>query len=160
VSATTSAGGTTATAEPVVGPEVTELLVALSRARRWLSRLATHESSPVGASGVSALAEVIRSGPLRLGDLAAREGVAPATLSRVVAGLVEHGYVERSPDPDDARAAILTATPAGVQLLAESRRRRTAELAARLDRLTDAERDAVLEAGPALRKLVDCDLAG
>jgi DNA-binding MarR family transcriptional regulator len=140
-----------------VDAEVTELLVALSRARRWLSRLATDEHSPVGASGVSALAEVIRSGPIRLGDLAARERVAAATLSRVVAGLVEHGFVERTPDPGDARAGILTATPAGIEVLAESRRRRTAELVARLDRLTDAERDAVLGAAPALRKLVDCD---
>jgi DNA-binding MarR family transcriptional regulator len=74
----------------------------------------------------------------------------------VVAGLVEHGYVERTPDPEDARAGILTATPAGVEVLAESRRRRTAELVARLERLTDAERDAVLGAAPALRRLVDC----
>ena len=140
-----------------VGAEVTELLVALSRARRWLSRLATGEHSPVGASGVSALAEVVRSGPIRLGDLAAREGVAPATLSRVVAGLVEHGFVERAADPEDARAGILTATPAGVELLEESRRRRTAELVARLERLTEAERDAVLGAAPALRRLADGD---
>jgi DNA-binding MarR family transcriptional regulator len=140
---------------PEVGRDVTELLVALSRARRWLSRLATGEHSPVGASGVSALAEVVRSGPIRLGDLAAREGVAPATLSRVVAGLVEHGFVERSPDPEDARAGILTATPAGVAVLEESRRRRTAELVGRLERLTDEERDAVLDAAPALRRLVD-----
>jgi DNA-binding MarR family transcriptional regulator len=145
---------------PPVDAGVTELLVALSRARRWLSRLATDEHSPVGASGVSALAEVVRSGPLRLGDLAARERVAPATLSRVVAGLVEHGFVERTPDPVDARAATLTATPAGVEVLAESRRRRTAELVARLDRLTEAERDAVLGAAPALRRLVDCELPG
>jgi DNA-binding MarR family transcriptional regulator len=151
--------GTTAT-DPAVGAEVTELLVALSRARRWLSRLATDEHSPVGASGVSALAEVVRSGPIRLGDLAARERVAPATLSRVVAGLVDHGFVSRTPDPEDARAGILTATPAGVALLEKSRRRRAAELTARLDRLTEGERDAVLGAAPALRRLVDCELGG
>src|SRR5436305_10545931 len=98
-------GRATATAAPraeLPAEQVTELLVALSRARRWLSRLAGgDEPARVGASGVSALAEVIRSGPLRLGDLAARERIAPATLSRVVAGLVEHGYVTRSADPDD-----------------------------------------------------------
>jgi DNA-binding MarR family transcriptional regulator len=134
---------------------VTELLVALSRARRWLSRLAADQANHVGSTGVAALAEVVRSGPMRLGDLAARERVTPATLSRVVAGLVEHGYVERTPDPVDARAGLLTATPAGVQLLRDSRARRTAELAARLRRLSDDERAAVLSAAPALRKLVD-----
>jgi len=139
----------------VATDEVTELLVALSRARRWLSRLAADPVGHVGSTGVSALAEVVRSGPLRLGDLAAREKVAPATLSRVVAGLVEHGYVERTADPEDARAGLLTATPAGEQLLRDSRTRRSAELAARLERLSEDERAAVLGAAPALRKLVD-----
>jgi len=136
--------------------QLTELLVALSRARRWLSRLAGgDEPARVGASGVSALAEVIRSGPLRLGDLAARERIAPATLSRVVAGLVEHGYVTRSADPDDARAGLLTATPAGEQLLRDSRARRSAELEERLLALPADDRAAVLAAAPALRRLVD-----
>jgi len=137
--------------------QVTELLIALSRARRWLSRLAADQLNHVGSTGVSALAEVVRSGPLRLGDLAVRERVTPATLSRVVAGLVEHGYLVRTADPDDARAGLLTATPAGEQLLRDSRSRRSAELAARLRRLSDDERAAVLSAAPALRRLVEGD---
>jgi DNA-binding MarR family transcriptional regulator len=135
--------------------EVTELLLALSRARRWLSRLAADPVGNVGSTGVSALAEVVRSGPIRLGDLAARERVTPATLSRVVAGLVDHGYLERTADPDDARALLLTATPAGVQLLHDSRERRSAELVRRLRALTPEERRAVLGAAPALRRLVE-----
>jgi DNA-binding MarR family transcriptional regulator len=143
--------------DDVRAEDVTELLLALSRARRWLSRLAADPVGHVGSTGVSALAEVVRSGPLRLGDLAAREKVAPATLSRVVSGLVEHGYVERTTDPEDGRAGLLTATPAGEQLLRDSRERRSAELLTRLRRLTDAERAAVLGAAPALRKLVDSE---
>jgi DNA-binding MarR family transcriptional regulator len=152
-----TAGATTTGARGTELPEeqVTELLVALSRARRWLSRLAVDEPARVGASGVSALAEVVRSGPLRLGDLAARERIAPATLSRIVAGLVEHGYVERTADPDDARAGLLTATPAGEQLLRDSRARRSAELAERLGCLPAEDCAAVLAAAPALRRLVD-----
>lgn len=135
--------------------QVTDLLVALARARRWLSRLATDQPAPLGASGVSALAEIVKSGPLRLGDLAARERITPPTLSRVVAGLVEHGYVERRPDPDDARAGLVAATPAGQQLLTGLRSRRIAELTARLGRLSEEERTALLAAVPALRKLLD-----
>jgi DNA-binding MarR family transcriptional regulator len=148
----------TAAAEDVElpGDEVTELLLALSRARRWLSRLATGSAGEVGSTGVSALAEIVRSGPIRLGDLATRERVTPATLSRVVAGLVEHGYLERTADPDDARAGLLSATPAGEQLLRDSRARRSADLASRLRRLSEQERTAVLSAAPALHKLVDC----
>jgi DNA-binding MarR family transcriptional regulator len=134
--------------------QVEELLVALSRARRWLSRLATAEPAPLGSSGVSALGEIVRSGPIRLGDLAARERITPPTLSRVVAGLVELGYVERSVDPDDARAGIVTATPAGTELLRGLRARRTEELAARLLRLSDTDRAALLGVAPALRRLL------
>jgi DNA-binding MarR family transcriptional regulator len=153
----TAPDGTVPVDEPPA-EQVTELLVALSRARRWLSWLATDPVGNVGPTGVSALAEVARSGPVRLGDLAAHEKVAPATLSRVVAGLVEHGYVERTPDPQDARAGLLTATPAGRRLLEESRERRSAEMVERLRRLEPEERAAVLRAAAPLQKLVE--LAG
>jgi len=150
--------GTDVVGEAIELPQeqVTELLIALSRARRWLSRLTADQVNHVGSTGVSALAEVVRSGPMRLGDLAARERVTAATLSRVVAGLVEHGYLERTADPDDARAGLLSATPAGEQLLRDSRARRSAELASGLRRLSEEERTAVLFAAPALHKLVDC----
>lgn len=68
---------------------------------------------------------------------------------------MEHGLVERTADPDDARAGIVTATPAGVALLEEFRRSRAAELVTRLERLTPADRDAVLGAAAALRRLSD-----
>lgn len=145
----------TATAQTEVPTEqVTDLLVALTRTRRWLTRLATEQPARLGASGVSALAEIVSSGPLRLGDLAARERIAPPTLSRIVAGLVEHGYVERRPDPDDARAGLVAATPAGKELLRGMRAHRTAELTARLARLSDDDRTALLAAAPALGRLV------
>lgn len=135
--------------------QVTNLLVALTRARRWLTRLATEQPARLGASGVSALAEIVRSGPLRLGDLAARERVTPPTMTRIVAGLVEHGYVERRPDPDDARAGLVGATPVGKELLRALRSHRTAELTARLGRLSADDRAALLAAAPALARLVD-----
>jgi DNA-binding MarR family transcriptional regulator len=138
--------------------EVAELLVSLTRVRRWLARLGLGESAPIGASGVSALAEVVREGPLRLGDLAARERIAPATLTRVVSGLVDHGYVIRTPDPDDARASRLTATDAGRELISGLRSHRAEQLAARLRGLSAEDRAALLNAGPALARLVASDV--
>jgi DNA-binding MarR family transcriptional regulator len=150
VTATSSQPGTDA-------EQVAQLLVSLSRVRRWLGRLGPGGSAPIGASGVSALAEIARTGPLRLGDLAARERIAPATLSRVVAGLVDHGYVARTADPDDARAGLLTATDAGQELVSGLRSHRAGQLAARLQRLDPADRAALLAATPALARLVaDC----
>jgi DNA-binding MarR family transcriptional regulator len=136
------------------GEQVAEFLVSLTRVRRWLARLGPGESAPIGASGVSALAEVVREGPLRLGDLAARERIAPATLSRVVVGLVDHGYVVRTADPEDARAGLLTATDAGRELVSGLRSHRAEQLAERLCRLTPEDRAALLAAGPALARLV------
>ena len=144
-----------ATAVEVPVEQVTELLVALARARRWLTRLSGEQPAPLGASGVSALAEIVRSGPLRLGDLAARERVTPPTLSRIVASLVDHGYVERTPDPDDARACLVAATRAGRDLLSGLRSHRTAELSARLARLPEHDRTALLAAVPALGRLLE-----
>jgi DNA-binding MarR family transcriptional regulator len=135
--------------------QVADLLLALSRARRGLSRLATDQPAPLGSSGVSALAEIRRSGPMRLGDLAARERIAPPTLSRIVAGLVEHGYVERTPDPDDARAGLVRITEVGEELLGGLRSHRTRELSARLARLSAEDREALLAAAPALHRLLD-----
>jgi DNA-binding MarR family transcriptional regulator len=137
--------------------QVAQLLVSLSRVRRWLARLGLGSSAPIGASGISALAEVVREGPLRLGDLAARERIAPATLSRVVAGLVDHGYVVRAADPDDARAGLLTATDAGRELVGTLRSHRAEQFAVRLHRLSTADREALLAAGPALARLVASD---
>ncbi|MGZ4647298.1 MAG: MarR family winged helix-turn-helix transcriptional regulator [Blastococcus sp.] len=134
--------------------QVADLLLSLSRARRWLSRLATDEPASLGASGISALAQVVRNGPMRMSDLAARERITAPTLSRVIAGLVEHGYVERGADPQDARAAVLTATTAGEELVQGLHSRRTEELATRLGRLSDDDRAALLAAAPALRRLL------
>jgi DNA-binding MarR family transcriptional regulator len=149
-----------ATTAPVPGAtdeQVAQLLVSLSRVRRWLARLGPGESAPIGASGVSALAEVVREGPLRLGDLAARERIAPATLSRVVAGLVDHGFVVRTVDPEDARAGLLTATDAGRELVGTLRSHRAEQFAVRLGGLSPEDRAALLSAGPALARLVAAD---
>jgi len=79
-------------------------------------------------------------GPVRLADLAAREAVAPPTLTRIVAALVEIGMVERQADPGDARAARITATAAGREALQRVREERTAFLFDRLHALPGEDR--------------------
>ena len=109
----------------------------------------------LGPGSVSALATVVRSGPIRLGDLATREGVAPPTLTRIVANLEECGYVLRSPDPADRRASLVTATAAAHDLVAGIGGVRVKTLLTRLAALPDDERDRLLAAVPALEKLAD-----
>jgi MarR family len=62
-------------------------------------------------TAAATLAEVVNYGHQRGRDLAAREGVAQPTMSKVGAGLEQHGLVERHPDPNDGR--ILSVSDSG-----------------------------------------------
>ena len=48
---------------------------------------------------LSALSVIVFGGPQSLGALAAAEGVAGPTMTRIVDGLVAAGLAERRPDP-------------------------------------------------------------
>ena len=61
----------------------------------------------------SLLVALDRDGPLRLTALGSRVGITQGTASTLVESLVRDGLVERSPDPDDARAARVTITATG-----------------------------------------------
>lgn len=49
-----------------------------------------------------------------------------STVSRQVSALVEHGLVEKRPDENDRRAALLAATDEGLELFRKIRRERNA----------------------------------
>lgn len=135
--------------------ETTRLYLAVGR----LSRILRRSGSPgLGQGSISALATLTYKGPMRLGDLAAREGVAPPTLSRIIAALVESGYVLREADPQDGRASLVRATPEGERIIAGVRSDRLHELHNRLERLTDEQRTALAAALPALEELVAEDV--
>ena len=142
------AGATTAAID------VARLRMTIARLSRWLRR---HELAGLTPTQLSALATVDRIGPLRLGDLAAAEGIAPSTLTRLVTVLEERGYVERCPVPGDARASTLTIAPAGHEALELIREQSTILLAGRLQTLTDEQRAALAAALPALEQLADTD---
>ncbi|MEV6626557.1 MarR family transcriptional regulator [Amycolatopsis sp. NPDC051106] len=110
-----------------------------------------------GHGAISALATLVISGQLRLGDLAAKEGVAAATMSRIIASLVEAGYVSRESDPVDRRAWLAKATEEGERLVSGVRSTRVQELNRRLDRLTPEHREALTAALPALEALIADD---
>src|ERR1700740_3591348 len=78
--------------------DVPRLRVALARLAR---RLRKHELAGLTPTQLAALATVERSGPMRLGDLAAAEGIAPSTLTRLGARLEEAGYGQRGGVPKD-----------------------------------------------------------
>ncbi len=135
--------------------DVTRLRVAIARVSRSLRR---HELAGLTPTQLSALATVEQAGPVRLGDLAAAEKIAPSTLTRLVTVLEERGYVERHPVPEDARASTLVVTPHGHAILEQIRRESTILLADNLRTLSPDQLAALAAALPALERIADAKL--
>lgn len=108
----------------------------------------------LGPASASTLVSVVRSGPVRLGELADREGVTPAALSRVVAGLEREDLLQRAADPEDRRSVFVMATDAGRASAEALRAARAAALVERMTHLTVAERDLLVAGLEVLEKLV------
>ena len=151
-----ASSGASSGAEPAAdgGPavDVTRLRVALARLSR---RLRKHQLAGLTPTQLAALATVERSGPMRLGDLAAAEGIAPSTLTRLVTALEDSGYVRRFADPTDARASTLAITARGHDMLERLRSETTMVLTQSLTLLTPAQRAALAEAIPVLEQLAE-----
>jgi DNA-binding MarR family transcriptional regulator len=126
-------------------------LVVLRLARR-LRRTA---DGGLTATQLSALATIETRGPLRLGDLAAHEGIAPPTVSRLVDHLEGAGLVRRHTDARDGRSFLVSLTPAGEALLAELRSTGTKLLEAAMASLDEDDRAALVAAVPLLERLLD-----
>jgi DNA-binding MarR family transcriptional regulator len=113
--------------------------------RRHQDRTTPPAAVPLGPRHVAAL-EQLRDGPMTVGDLAAQLGLTMSTVSGLLAGLDQAGFIERVPDPTDRRRTIVA--------IADSQRA-TAEawldgvaapLARVLARLAAEERSAFLKA--------------
>ena len=100
-------------------------------------------------SRLSALSVLVFGGPRTIGALATIEGVTPPTMTRLVAGMVADGLVDRLPDDADRRIVRVAASDRGRALLLAGRDRRVATLAAMLEPLTPKERRR-LEAASAI----------
>lgn len=88
---------------------------------------------------LSALSVVVFAGPQSLGALAAAEGVAGPTMTRIVDGLAVAGLVERRQDSRDRRSVIVAATTAGESLMRAAAARRISAIAAAIGTLPAAD---------------------
>lgn len=135
-----------------------ELVATAERLRLASTRLArilrreTHTG--LTPTQVAALASLQRSGPTPVGALAEAERISAPTATKVVDKLARAGLVERQAHPQDRRVALVTVTPAGHELLAATRRHKTAWLATRLAALDPGDRDRLLDAVEVLEHLV------
>jgi len=136
--------------------DVTRLRVALARLSRRLRR---HEVAGLTPTQLAALATIGKTGPMRLGDLAAAEGIAPSTLTRLVTALEDSGYVRRCADPNDARASMLSITAQGQAALDRVSTESTLMLTASLELLTPEQRSTLAAALPVLEQIAGAPAA-
>lgn len=132
----------------------TRLRLAIGRIGR---RMRSYGGVGPTPSQVSALATLDKHGPLRIGDLAWREGVTAPTMTRVVAALEQQEHLERTIDPDDRRSSLVGLSPSGRQLLGDLTRDRTAYLAEQLAVLSEDQRQVLEQALPVLEALATED---
>jgi DNA-binding MarR family transcriptional regulator len=111
------------------------------------------DSSDLQSNQLSAMAVLLNDGDMLMGELAAAEKVQPPSMTRIVNGLEQSGFVARRPDPRDGRQCLVTLTPAGREMLLANRRRRDEWLTVRIAELDPDERDVLRRAVPILAKV-------
>jgi DNA-binding MarR family transcriptional regulator len=124
-----------------------------------LNRRLRKELAPLGITGGQAsLLWAIRTNPgIGVRELAELEGVSAPAMTAYVDRLEAAGLVARRRSERDRRRVELALTDGGARVLRSARSRRTAWLAARLQRLDPDELEAVEAALPALRRLIEDD---
>ncbi len=107
---------------------------------------------------VAILGQLARHGAMTAGELATRLHQTPQALTRTLAALTDQRFLERMPDPDDRRQALLTVTPEGREALREDMHPRDVWLATVMaSELTEAERDLLVLASRLMLRLADVD---
>ena len=112
------------------------------------------EALGISAPRLSVLSVLVFAGPKRIGELARIEQVEPPTMTRLVDALVRDGLALREPDPDDARAVRVRATPTGARTLRRGRARRVETLRTRLATLSPTELAALGEGVEVLERIL------
>ena len=102
----------------------------------------------------SAMTTLVDRGPLRMGELAALEGVQLPSATSVINGLVKLGLVERRADPEDRRAVLIDLTDEGRRQVGELVTRRNNSFARLLEQLPAGDRRLLEAAVPAIERLL------
>ena len=103
------------------GHRLDELAEALPQRAAALSRLfIAHTTVPLSRTEVGVLRDLTK-GPIRITELARREGVTQPAISLLVNRLEARGWVSREADPSDRRAVLVAITKEGTACFDELR---------------------------------------
>jgi DNA-binding MarR family transcriptional regulator len=104
----------------------------------------------------SALARLDRGGASTAAALAKREQISPQSMGATLSALEARGLVERRPDPDDRRQALISVTDAGRQALRSRRTARAERIARALEAdFTLDELERLMAAAPLIARLAE-----
>lgn len=141
----------------------TDDILALAEALRGpllrVSRKLRQESQKAGLSAQDALVlGYLKKNPgAGVSELADFEQISRPTMSSYVKRLEAAGWILRTDDAKDGRRQGLTVTAAGSRKHEAIQRHRADWLAARLSRLSPAEREALMDAAAPLLRLVSLE---
>lgn len=128
----------------MVNASIEILLSELVDSTHRLARIATIETGDTTSAATwRTLGALEGSGPVRIGELAAASRVTQPTMTGLVASLVKAGWVQRVPDPQDARAGLVAITDAGLDAVESWRMKAGAAMAPYFADLSDEEAAAL-----------------
>jgi DNA-binding MarR family transcriptional regulator len=142
-------------ADTTLTDSAARLRMAIVRTSRRLRQEAAGAVGELTPTAAAALATVERHGPLTPSELAAIERVQRPTATRTLRVLTEAGLVERAPDPEDGRSALVSITAAGRDRLRRLRGRKNAYLARRMRALPSADLETLDRAAEILEGILE-----
>ena len=131
------------------------LRMAIVRTSRRLRQEAAGAVGELTPTSAAALATVERHGPLTPSELAEIERVKRPTATRTLRVLGEAGLVERAPDPEDGRSALVSITATGRERLRRLRGRKNAYLVRRMRDLPTDDVETLERAAEILERILE-----
>ena len=136
-----------------IAPLAADLRVAVGQLIR---RLRSENLFPLTQTWV--LGRLDREGPCSVSELAQALRVRPQSMAQTVGDLEAEAMVERNPDPDDRRRALVSLTEAGQARIEADRAAREGWLVKALEELPDSDREAIERSVEILARLADTDV--
>jgi DNA-binding MarR family transcriptional regulator len=146
---------TLATTDTPLTDSAARLRMAIVRTSRRLRQEAAGAVGELTPTSAAALATVERHGPLTPSELAEIERVKRPTATRTLRVLGEAGLVQRAPDPEDGRSALVSITAAGRERLRRLRGRKNAYLARRMRDLPAGDVETLERAASILEGILE-----
>jgi DNA-binding MarR family transcriptional regulator len=106
-------------------------------------------------TALSSLSTIDRTGPRRLTDLAAGEGVTQPSMSALVSQLERLGLVQRQSDAQDGRVVRVAITRAGREHLSTLRQAGASVFDVLIDKLESSEADSLRAALPTFDRMLE-----